>query len=79
MAEDYAARQVFDLPEPQPLVVTEHRAHDCRCAACGSHSLLFLDYKEAALEHHQRLEPRPIEPSQIPTPFLSRPKPGQLP
>ncbi|MGO9234778.1 MAG: DUF6444 domain-containing protein [Methylocella sp.] len=28
MAEDYAARQVFDLPEPQPLVVTEHRAHD---------------------------------------------------
>ena len=36
MAEDHAARQVFDLPEPQPLVVTEHRAHDCRCAACGA-------------------------------------------
>jgi 2-methylcitrate dehydratase PrpD len=29
---------VFDLPEPTPLVVTEHRAHDCRCAACGTHS-----------------------------------------
>ena len=30
------ARQVFDLPEPHPLVVTEHRAHQCRCAACGT-------------------------------------------
>jgi len=29
---------VFDLPEPAPLVVTEHRVHDCRCAACGTHS-----------------------------------------
>jgi transposase len=36
MAEDHVARQVFDLPEPQPLVVTEHRAHDCRCSACGA-------------------------------------------
>jgi transposase len=35
MAERHVARQVFDLPEPQPLVVTEHRAHDCRCAHCG--------------------------------------------
>jgi transposase len=34
--EGHAARQVFDLPEPQPLVVTEHRAHTCRCAACGA-------------------------------------------
>jgi transposase len=32
----HRARQVFDLPEPQPLVVTEHRAHDCQCAACGT-------------------------------------------
>jgi transposase len=31
----YVARQVFDLPDPAPLVVTEHRAHRCRCAACG--------------------------------------------
>jgi transposase len=34
-ASDYVARQVFDLPDPAPLVVTEHRAHRCRCAACG--------------------------------------------
>jgi len=32
----HSARQVFDLPEPQPLVVTEHRAHDCQCVACGT-------------------------------------------
>ena len=25
-------RQVFDLPDPQPLIVTEHRAHQCCCA-----------------------------------------------
>jgi transposase len=36
MATDHIARQVFDLPEPQPLIVTEHRAHSCRCAACGT-------------------------------------------
>ena len=33
VSTDYAARQVFDLPEPSPLVVTEHRAHVCCCAA----------------------------------------------
>lgn len=36
MAEDHAVRQVHDLPEPRPLAVTEHRAHVCRCAACGA-------------------------------------------
>ena len=36
MAKGYTARQVFDLPEPMPLLVTEHRAHDCRCLGCGS-------------------------------------------
>ena len=36
MVTDYHARQVFDLPEPQPLVVTEHRAHRCRCGQCGT-------------------------------------------
>jgi transposase len=36
MATGHVARQVFDLPEPRPLIVTEHRAHGCRCAACGS-------------------------------------------
>ena len=35
MATDHVARQVFDLPEPRPLIVTEHRAHSCRCATCG--------------------------------------------
>ena len=28
-------RQVFDLPAPQPLEVTEHKAYACRCGACG--------------------------------------------
>jgi transposase len=32
----HAARQVFDLPEPKPLIVTEHRAHECQCANCGA-------------------------------------------
>ncbi|MDQ2950381.1 MAG: IS66 family transposase [Acidobacteriota bacterium] len=36
MSTDHVARQVFDLPEPRPLIVTEHRAHGCRCAACGT-------------------------------------------
>jgi transposase len=35
MAGGHATRQVFDLPDPRPLIVTEHRAHSCRCAACG--------------------------------------------
>jgi len=34
-ATAYHARQLFDLPEPQPLVVTEHRAHSCHCLQCG--------------------------------------------
>jgi DNA-directed RNA polymerase subunit N (RpoN/RPB10) len=29
-------RQVFGLPEPQPLTVTEHRAHACCCLSCGT-------------------------------------------
>jgi transposase len=36
MATGHVARQVFDLPEPTPLIVTEHRAHDCRCVRCGT-------------------------------------------
>src|SRR3982751_5901880 len=36
MAMDHTARQVFDLLEPKPLVVTEHRAHTCCCPACGT-------------------------------------------
>lgn len=36
MSRSHAARQVFDLPEPQPLRITEHRGHACACAACGT-------------------------------------------
>ncbi len=36
MATSHGARQVFDLPAPQPLVVTEHRAHVCSCGRCGA-------------------------------------------
>jgi transposase len=35
-ATGYVARQVFDLPMPQPLICTEHRAHDCHCTDCGA-------------------------------------------
>jgi hypothetical protein len=34
-ASSHTARQVFDLPEPRPPVVTEHRVHVCSCARCG--------------------------------------------
>jgi len=34
-ATEYSTRQVFDLPEPPPLVVTEHRAYTCQCPECG--------------------------------------------
>ncbi len=33
---DPVCRQVFELPEPQPLEVTEHRGHRRLCAACGT-------------------------------------------
>jgi transposase len=36
MGKSHIARQVFDLPEPRPLVVTEHRAYLCCCASCGA-------------------------------------------
>ena len=29
-------RQVFDVPAPRPLEVTEHRAHRCLCGACAT-------------------------------------------
>ena len=35
-ANGHTARQVFDLPEPRPLIVTEHRAHQCLCTVCGT-------------------------------------------
>ena len=39
MAESHAARQVFDLPEPQPLATTEHRAHIVTVRSRGSGSV----------------------------------------
>jgi transposase len=52
MATRHAARQVFDLPEPQPLVVTEHRAHDCRCATCGAQArAAFPDWVTAPVQY----------------------------
>ncbi len=38
MVTGHAARQVFDVPDPKPLLVTEHRAHTCRCQNCGTHT-----------------------------------------
>ncbi|MBO0718956.1 MAG: transposase, partial [Rhizobiales bacterium] len=35
MVTSHTARQVFDLPEPHPPTVIEHRAHVCACAHCG--------------------------------------------
>ena len=32
----FSARQVFDIPKPPPLFVTEHRAHTCQCSECGA-------------------------------------------
>src|SRR5487761_1122055 len=56
MSAGHRTRQVFDLPEPAPLVVTEHRAHDCRCPACGTHTrALFPDGVNAPVQYGQRI------------------------
>jgi transposase len=39
---------VFDLPEPQPLMVTEHRAHCCRCGQCGGETRAWFPEAVAA-------------------------------
>jgi transposase len=55
-ATGHAARQVFDLPEPQPLIVTEHRAHDCRCAACGAQTgASFPEWVTAPVQYGKRI------------------------
>ena len=52
----HSARQVFDLPEPQPLVVTEHRAHDCQCAVCGAKTRApFPDGVKAPVQYGARI------------------------
>jgi transposase len=56
MATDFVARQVFDLPEPQPLIITEHRAHGCRCAACGRQTrATFPDWVSAPVQYGKRI------------------------
>ena len=56
MATRHAARQVFDLPEPKPLFVTEHRAHGCRCAACGTQTrAAFPDAVTAPVQYGKRI------------------------
>jgi transposase len=56
MAVGHVARQVFDLPEPRPLVVTEHRAHGCCCAACGTQTrAVFPDGVSAPVQYGQRI------------------------
>jgi transposase len=47
---------VFDLPQPQPLVVTEHRAHDCQCPACGAKTRApFPDGVNAPVQYGARI------------------------
>jgi len=52
----HSTRQVFDLPQPQPLVVTEHRAHDCQCPACGAKTRApFPDGVNAPVQYGARI------------------------
>ena len=56
MAHDHAARQVHDLSEPRPLVVTEHRAHVCQCAGCGARTRgAFPDGVNAPVQYGARI------------------------
>jgi len=55
-ASGFSARQVFDLAEPQPLLVTEHRAHRCICCACGEQTqATFPDYVTAPVQYGKRI------------------------
>src|SRR3954468_7708515 len=56
MATRCSARQVFDLAEPQPLIVTEHRAYRCRCGRCGRETrALFPEGVTAPVQYGPRL------------------------
>ncbi len=55
-ATGYRTRQVFDIPKPQPVAVTEHRAHRCRCPHCGQHTeASFPDDVTAAAQYGTNL------------------------
>ena len=55
-ATGFTARQVFDLPKPQPLEVTEHRAHVCQCKACGIRTrAAFPEGVAAPVQYGERL------------------------
>jgi len=61
MATSHAARQVFDLPEPRPPMVTEHRAHVCSCAQCGTpSSAAFPEGVAAPVQYGPRIGARVI-------------------
>jgi transposase len=56
MATGHVARQVFDLPEPTPLIVTEHRAHNCCCIICGTQTrAAFPDGVTAPVQYGKRI------------------------
>jgi transposase len=56
MSSGHRARQVFDLPEPRPLLVTEHRAHDCVCGRCGTYTrAAFPDGVNAPVQYGPRI------------------------
>lgn len=51
------ARQVFDLPQPRAMPVTEHRAHLCRCASCGGQTrAAFPEGVSAPVRYGPRIE-----------------------
>jgi transposase len=54
-AHDHVARQVFDLPKPQPLVVTEHRAHACRCGCGKVTTAMFPPGVSAPVQYGERV------------------------
>ena len=51
-ATNYQKRQVFDLPKPQPMKVSEHRAHSCGWAQGGTQTqAVFPDEVTAAVQY----------------------------
>jgi hypothetical protein len=81
MTTGHSARQVFDLPEPAPLFVTEHRADDCRCRGCGAQTRSsFPDGVNAPAQYGPRiaafvvylLHYRPQPPAPSPRRLMSR-------